>query len=292
MYSSFARYACCLFAAVICISAGVAKAQTQASCTFHLFTLGSTASSPVIYTKGVNDYGTVVGDADFGTNASPRFRAFIHYSGGGTRYLVPSGASGSSFGGRNNAGLTTGTYSDSSNHTHPFLLNGSTMTPISAPSGAGLAGINKYNSIAGSYLDSNANQHGFKRFSNGSITYLNYPGARGTTAVGINDSGAVVGWYVDTAGSENGFIYHSGQWAKLDYPNSTITTELWGISNSGAIVGITGGPRSFMYTNGVFKLISYPNSIATEVNAIAPGGLVAGRVKLSDGYHGFVAACK
>jgi hypothetical protein len=45
-----------------------------------------------------------------------------------------------------------------------------------------------------------------------------------------------------------------------------------------------------MYSNGGFKLISY-NSKPTEVRAIAPGGLIAGRVKLSDGYHGFLAAC-
>jgi hypothetical protein len=165
------------------------------------------------------------------------------------------------------------------------------MTPVSAPSGAGLNGINKYNSIVGSYLDTNANEHGFKRYSNGSLTYLNYPGAKQTTAVGINDSGVVVGWYTDTAGSENGFIYRAGQWAKLDYPNSTITTELYGISNAGTIVGTTGGPRSFLYKNGTFKLISY-NSSPTEVHAIAPGGLVAGRTSLSDGYHGFIAACQ
>jgi hypothetical protein len=45
-----------------------------------------------------------------------------------------------------------------------------------------------------------------------------------------------------------------------------------------------------MCSSGTFKLISYKSS-PTEVRAIAPGGLVAGRVKLSDGYHGFVAAC-
>src|SRR5205823_696456 len=100
----FSPYIAASIASLTCILMHTAQAQTQASCTFHLFTLGSTASSPVIYVHGVNDYGTVVGDADFGKSASPRFRAFIHYSGSGTHYVVPSGATGSSFGGRNDAG--------------------------------------------------------------------------------------------------------------------------------------------------------------------------------------------
>jgi hypothetical protein len=45
-----------------------------------------------------------------------------------------------------------------------------------------------------------------------------------------------------------------------------------------------------MYTNKTFKLIAYKSS-PTEVRAVAPGGLIAGRVKLSDGYHGLLAAC-
>jgi uncharacterized membrane protein len=285
----FSGFAFCLIAAS-CLSTQIVHAQTQASCTFHLFTLGSSAWSPVIYLNGVNDYGTVVGNADFGPNASPRFRAFIRYSNGGTHYVVPTGAISSSFGGRNDAGITTGTYYDSSNLSHPFLLNGSTMSPYPAPRNSGLAGINKYVSVVGSAIDLNGVQHGFKHYKNGITTLLDYPGAKSTTAVGVNDSGVVVGWYVDTAGSENGFIYRTGKWAKLDYPNSTLTTELWGISNNGMIVGMTGGPRSFMYSNGTFKLVSY-NSSPTEVRAVAPGGLLAGRVKLSDGYHGFVAAC-
>lgn len=51
----------------------VAQAQTKASCTFHTFTLPST---PKVTVTGVNDFGTVVGIADFGKSASLQFRAF------------------------------------------------------------------------------------------------------------------------------------------------------------------------------------------------------------------------
>jgi len=286
---SFLYRVCLLGLAVVSLSD--AQAQTQASCTFHLFNLSSNPSNPVIYVSGVNDYGTVVGSADFGNPGTPRFNAFAHYSGGGVSYWAPSGAKDSSFDGRNNSGATTADYVDSSGQTHPQMLKGSTSIPITSPKGAQPAGINRYDTVVGSYLDSNGNTHGFKRYKDASFIHLDYPGAKGTLPIGTNDYGAVVGFYDDNANAEHGFITHGLQWATLDYPNSTITTELFGISNAGVIVGITGGPRSFIYVNGTFKLIKVPNSIATEARAIAPSGLIAGRVKMSDGYHGFTATC-
>src|SRR5690348_5183360 len=151
--SSFFLYVC-LLAVMVVFWPSLTQAQTQqASCTFHTF--GLSPSPQMISVSGVNDYGTVVGEADFGPNASPRFRAFIHYSGGATNYWVPSGAKGSAFGGRNDAGLTTGAYTDSSNKTHAFIRKGSTLIPVVRPYGAGLGGINRYNTVVGTYFDSN-----------------------------------------------------------------------------------------------------------------------------------------
>jgi uncharacterized membrane protein len=281
-------YPVCTFAVCIVLIAvsptTTAQAQTQASCAFHTFTL---PSSPSVFVSGVNDYGTVVGFADFGKNASPQFRAFIHYSSGSTTFWVPSGATSSSFNGRNNAGVTTGTYLDASNHRHPFLRKGSTLTPISTPNQGGPVGINKYNTVVGGYSDSNGKSHGYRRYSNGSIIHLNYPGAIGTGAFGINDSGVIVGTYVGTDSAEHGFIYHSGQWAKLQLPNAPLSTELFGISNAGVIVG-QGQAHAYLYENGTAKEISVPSSPQTEVRAIAPGGLIAGMADLT---HGFLASC-
>src|SRR5437868_12143148 len=129
-------------------STSSSQAQTaQASCTFHIFSLSSNPQS--IWVTGVNDYGTVVGFADIGTGTPPQSRAFIHYSSGGTTYWLPSGAKSSGFGGRNDAGVTTGAFVDSANQRHAFLLKGSTLTPIVRPYGAGPAGINKYNTVVG-----------------------------------------------------------------------------------------------------------------------------------------------
>src|SRR2546422_172866 len=115
-----------LFAAVVivCSTMPAAQAQTQASCTFHVFSL---PSSPQIYVSGVNDYGTVVGLADFGKNASPQFKAFIRYSGGGTTYWIAPGATVSFFRGRNGAGVTSGGSLDRANPPPPFLRKGCTL---------------------------------------------------------------------------------------------------------------------------------------------------------------------
>ena len=240
----------------------------------------------MIFVTGVNDYGTVVGEADFGT--SPRARAFIHYSGGGTTYWVPSGAKSSGFGGRNDAGVTTGAYTDSSGKSHAFLLKGSTLTAIARPYGASPAGINQYNSVVGSYVDSNGHDHGFKRYSDGNVIHLTFPGALGTRALGINDSGVIVGFYNGTDSAEHGFIYNNGTWATLQFPNATQSTELYGISNSNVIVG-QGQAHAYMYKNGTPKEISVPGSAETQVRAIAPGGLIAGMADLT---HGFMASCQ
>jgi hypothetical protein len=276
----------CSVLAFVLLAMSSSQAQTvQASCTFHVFSLSSNPQS--IWVTGVNDYGTVVGYADFGTGAPPQSRAFIHYSGGGTTYWLPSGAKSSAFGERNNAGVTTGAYVDSANQRHAFLLKGSTLSPIVRPFGAGPAGINKYTTVVGVYTDSNGHDHGFKRYSDGNTIHLSYPGAINTDAVGINDSGVIVGTYLGTDSAEHGFIYKGGQWAKLQFPNATQSTELFGISNSNVIVG-QGQAHGYMYKNGTAKEISVPGFAETQVRAIAPGGLIAGMAGLT---HGFLASC-
>ncbi len=241
----------------------------------------------MIWVTGVNDNG----EGDFGKTPIPGSRPFIHYSGGGVTYGVPSGAYSSEFNGRNDNGVTVGIWS-ASNNIHAFMKHGSTLTPIvdpkALPYGTWAVGINKYNTVVGYYLDGGGNNHGYKRYSNNTFIGLNYPGAQQTFPSGINDIGAIVGTYT-TPSLEHGFIYHNGQWAKLD-PFGPGVTELWGISNTGVIVGTHYG-NSFLYANGKTKMISVPNSIGTTVHGIAPGGLIAGTVKMSNGYHGFIAAC-
>jgi probable HAF family extracellular repeat protein len=109
----------------------------------------------------------------------------------------------------------------------------------------------------------------------------------GTRAYGINDTSTIVGFYNGTDSAEHGFIYKNGQWASLQFPNATQSTELYGISNSNVIVG-QGQAHGYMYNDGTFKEIAVPGSAETQVRAIAPGGLIAGMADLT---HGFLASC-
>jgi hypothetical protein len=303
--SSFHRVCLCGVVTIGLLAVPVTEAQTQASCTFKLFLLNSAdPNNPAGYVGGVNDWGTVVGVADFGTSS----RAFTRYSGGAVSYWLPSGAVFSGFAARNNNGVTAGSYTDSSGQVHAFLLKGSTVTPVIDPKAASgstvIYGINNWNSAVGTYFDTNGKHHSFKRYSNGSFIDLpNYPYAishwgSSTSAAAINDSGVIVGSYEDGTlirsgtPSVQGFIYRNGQWATLDYPDpNTTQTSLVGISNAGVIVG-SADFGSFLYAHGTFKLIQVPNSTYTYVRGIAAGGLISGYAVLSDGLHGFTAMCQ
>jgi hypothetical protein len=280
-----------------------AQAQTQASCTFKIFQLNpSDPNNPGTNPNGLNDFGSVVGEAVSPPTSTIVEKAFLRYSGGGVSYFSPSGAISTQFYARNNSGVTVGDYAEGPFQNHAFILQGSTITllvdPKAKPGSTDVRGINKFNSTVGSYTDTNEKEHGFKRYSNGSFSDLNFPGgSQATNPNAINDAGMIVGSYTAANGSLNGFIFDNGSWATLNYPNTT-GTELFGISNAGVIIGLdhsTESGRAFMYSNGVFKVISVPNSFSTEATGIAPGGLITGRVNLdgtANGNRGFTATCK
>jgi hypothetical protein len=262
-----------------------AQAQTQASCKFKLF---KPKISGGVISGGVNDWGTVVG--------SLNGKAAIRYANGVISYYSPPGASSSLFSARNNSGVTVGNYWDAKGNEHAFMLRGSTLTPIVHPKAVAyttsVRGVNRWNTIVGSYTDSSGTVHGFKRYSNGSIMDLDDPAntlsiPHGTFPLAINDSGVVVGSYSADLSATGllGFVYHNGKWATLNAGDQY--TLLYGISNAGVIVAFTGG-QSYLYANGTFKLINVPNSVMTEVDGMAPGGLISGRTAY---LYGFTATC-
>jgi hypothetical protein len=264
--------------------------QSQASCSFNIFTL---QSNPQIFVYGVNDYGTVVGQTNFGNGTSPQFRAFVHDAGGGTTYCVPSGATQSAFGDRNNNGTTVGWYVDSSTKVHPVQLTGSAVTPISPLYHGRPDGINKYNSVVGSYLDDNSNWHAYKRYSDAKIIHLNFPGATGTIAHGSNDSGVIVGTYFLPAQPHTGSSITTENGRRFSIRRHPKSTELMGISNKGVIAGQRiigqGEAQAFLYENGTFKDVVVPGYPAAIMGAMSPGGLIAG---MADKTHGFLGSCQ
>ena len=85
---------------------------------------------------------------------------------------------------RNDAGLTAGWYFDSTKTEHGFVLQGSSMTPITdtdaepAATATRPTGINRWNTIVGQYGSKKYGDfwEGFKRFSDGSVVAIVYPG--------------------------------------------------------------------------------------------------------------------
>jgi hypothetical protein len=297
------NFLCLVSLILICVAAvPIAQAQVQqASCTFNLFLLDRSSPSNPSFSggigTGVNDWKTVVGEADFNYTQTPPFsKGFAHYFGGGTIYYSAPGAVRTRFNARNNKGVSVGTYKDASFANHSFMLQQSTLTaivhPNEMPNTTMVTGINKFNITVGSFSSApwGGTVRAFKRYSSGNFVSFSFPGSQRTEANGINDSGMIVGTY-SAPSAAHGFIYHKGQWATLDYPGATFGTSLLGISNAGVIIGEAspiGPPIYFMYVNGVFKQIDVPNSSFTQVSGISAGGVISGT---TDFNQGFTATC-
>ena len=299
------------FALTILSSLTSVQAQTQASCQFTTFNrlFVIPGGNRFLVPRGVNDYSTVVGDAQDNTDFS--VRAFTRASGGGITYYRHSSngtAGNTTFTDRTNGGINVGV-ADSSTYTYlasangtSFTLQGSTFTPLTMTiSGTTynkftVSGMNRWGTSAGAFKDSSGKLRGFKRYSDGKAIALDYPGGVETAAASINDNGTIVGWYSNHLSPNewrHGFIYNNGKWATLNY-SGTLQTSLNGISNASLIIGITikgtNETGSFLYQNGTFKSIVLSNAggVVTSVRGVSPSkGLIAG----FSGYNGFIASC-
>jgi len=277
------------------------QAQTTASCTFNFFPTTTTITLPdgtpvFIRPAGINDFDTIVGSASPG---SPR--GLIRWANGGVTHVQ-----GAKFlTARNDHGTSVGYNSKFEG----VVVNGTNLTPIVLDVNNGgvtaVSGINKWGTVIGQYRNPGtrglrlADQHGFKRWKNGTTRTLDFPGALpgSTFPLGINDLGTVVGSYFIAANhSFHGFIFHNGQWATLDYPHASYT-DLVGITNSGKIIGhtYTSSRTPFLYENGTFKVISIPNSDPNfrGLMSISPKqGLILGTADDVPGHPGFIAQCQ
>jgi hypothetical protein len=299
------------FALIVLPSLIPVQAQTRASCQFTTFNrlFVIPGGNRFLVPRGVNDYNTVVGDAQDNTDFS--VRAFTRASGGGITYYRHSsnGIPGNTtFTDRTNGGVNIGV-ADSSTYTYlasatgtPFTLQGSTFTPLTMTiSGTTynkftLWGMNGWGTSVGAFKDSSGKLRGFKRYGDSKAIALDYPGAVETVAASINDNGTIVGWYSNHLSPNewrHGFIYNNGKWATLNY-SSTLQTSLSGISNANLIIGITikgtNETGSFLYQNGTFKdiVLSNAGGLVTSVRGVSPSkGLIAG----FNGYSGFIASC-
>jgi hypothetical protein len=215
-------------------------------------------NSTTAMANGINSAGTVVG-SDGNGNA-------FTLSGGSVATYIPGGGTSAAAFGINDAGIIVGQYATAAGKTPGYVLNGTTLTTINAPSRPNTVnaqGINGNGLIVGFYMGTDGQDHGFmSHYNPGSppstltgtaiadpTIPTNVPGEPGATFVfsqvlGVNDQGIAVGYYGDSTLSQHGFIYntHTGVYSFLDDPsegfhNGVEVTQITGINNAGEITG-------------------------------------------------------
>jgi hypothetical protein len=134
--------------------------------------------------------------------ASPD-QGFVRGPSGGTFAFSPEGAITVDPSGMNASGSVTGSYADSKNSIHGFILSpGDKITEFSLPgfvgSGVGTfpTGINDGGVVAGWFQDEVLRSRGFLRAANGKVTVFDAPGSETYTYTQtINFGGSVAGFY-------------------------------------------------------------------------------------------------
>ena len=199
--------------------------------------------------------------------------------------------------GINASGQIVGYYSDASLKTHGFLYNPNSSTPYTplddplATNGTFATGINASGQIVG-YYQNGTGQHGFL-LSGGIYTTIDDPSGGTTFANGINAAGQIIGFYTDASNKTHGFLYNpnsSTPYTTVDYPLAKFNTELWGINDTGQIVGTYDGVNSFLYSGGTFTTLVDPLAAGfTEALGINNMGQIVGSYEDgSGGFHGFL----
>lgn len=279
----------------------------------------------------MNDAGEIVGfytTGDLNTNSV--YHGFIRAANGSFSTIdAPGAGSGESPIGRkqgtspaaiNASGEIAGTYVDSNNNRHGFVLSTSgTYTSFDPPgsttstgsgggmSGTGVTGIDTAGDVVGGYTDSNLVRHGYIRSAAGAITTFDVPGANTTSAsgslggtypIGIDPGGNyLVGIYADSNGLDHGFAYlqpltGSGTFTSITAPNAGTTatppvsgTGAAGVNASGEVVG--GYLDSNDVGHGFVVTLAAQTTVATPTFAPPAGTYTSAQtVTISDATSG------
>jgi probable HAF family extracellular repeat protein len=267
------------------------------------FTLikGVFASTDFANTGGVNSSGAYVGFNWGVDGVASGYLATPH-----TFALAESKIKGSqqgAFTGVNNAGVTVGTYVDSTGAQHGMMDNNGTITNIDDPkqaTGTVCRGINSSNQIVGNYYDSSNNPHGFL-YSAGTFTDITGPSpAPVSEATGINDSGDIVGDYYDlTTGTFHGFLLKGGIYTEFT-PTGATATFGGGINDTDELsfwwVDATGYVQSSFWNGTALTTVNVPGiaqSYALGMNktgeiaylVVDPYGVAHGAVKEGTSFY-------
>jgi probable HAF family extracellular repeat protein len=170
-------------------------------------------------------------------------------------------------------GDIVGTYVDTSDNYHGFLLSGVTYTTIDYPGGAGtyLFGLNDVGQIVGL----GGNSFGFLYDEQAqTFTAINYPHANETFPNAINNAGTIVGSVNYGKNVNSGFALVSSSYKRVS-PPGTIQSLAAGVTESNEIVGNvfkTGETLNFLFSRGKYEALTMPNVPGAQVTGINPTG--------------------
>jgi probable HAF family extracellular repeat protein len=201
---------------------------------------GGAGTDTFVY--GLNDHGEAVGSA----GGFPTYVSFSYLNGQFTTLTDPNGPTTTAANGVNNAGDVVGSYIDSNNISHGFLLHNGQYTTLDVPGAAG-----------GQF--------------------------QGTAALNISNTGEIVGWYNGSDGLTHGFTYQNGVFDTVDYPFASgpnppanTGTFLYGVNDEGQLVG--------QYTDAHFQVHAFvatptvvPEPGALSLLAVAGAALAVRR---------------
>ncbi len=190
----------------------------------------------------------------------------------------------------NDLGGIAGTFGDSKNVSHGFLLYQGRLTTFMFPgsSSTTVTDMSRNGIIVGDFnVAGDPKQHHYMVHAGGfhEITLPGHPNAD-FTVTGVNSNGDVVGT-INSENPNNGYVLHNGKITLLLVPGSDITQPT-SINDEGVVVGgslalfVNENP-AFMWKNGVFTNVVPPGSIGfVGANKVSNSGVVVGSYQAAD----------
>ena len=198
----------------------------------------------------------------------------------------------------NDLGGIAGTFVDSKNVSHGFLLFQGKLTTFRFPgsSGTAVTDMSRNGIIVGDFsIAGDAKLHHYMVHAGGfhEITLPGRPNAD-FTVTGVNSNGDVVGAINSEILPANGYVLHNGKVTLLSFPGADVTQPT-SINDEGVVVGgyliqgVNSNP-AFMWKDGVFSNIKPPDSIPEPFvfpSKVSNSGVVVGSYQPESGGSGF-----
>jgi hypothetical protein len=196
----------------------------------------------------------------------------------------------------NDLGGIAGTFGDSKNLSHGFLLYQGRLTTFKFPGSLSttVSDMSRNGIIVGDFtVAGDPRVHHYMVHAGGfhEITLPGHPSAD-FTVTGVNSNGDIVGTINSDTLPVNGYVLHNGKITLLLVPGSDITLPT-SINDQGVVVGgslaeLVNENPAFMWKNGVFTNLVPPGSFGfVNANKVSNSGVVVGSFQAIDATHGF-----